>query len=384
MFANAPSAVESVLLYKKLKLIDSKTIHKHVNFCLESAKIHFDLVETSDDASFTMMTGNGLHIIISQTPEPLSHEGFASALASPYTLMTLENLEKTIASHKARVFITVGSGMADQDFSDMEDVPEEFRKILTQDQPSQTKQEFETKLTICQVLTNYFFNNSQPDAVHWCQSDQLFNPARYKLLMSNPFPIPLFVHPGLFSSRKEINGTQVVGLHTFGASHLIGQEITFNEAPVPLSWMYERVCNFIEMSRTAGRLIPSGETFGANSKEIIRVLHRPASKDAPQGEIELTLEASGTFNLVQKPELEEKPAAAKVAKEKKPPSRQPIIKPKDPNIEFDVDDPMDRAIMERLQQTQKEARKASQTTVEAEPVPHKPQKPSFGRRDKLN
>jgi hypothetical protein len=115
-------------------------------------------------------------------------------------------------------------------------------------------------------------------------------PEMYEHFSRQPFPTALFVHPNLFSSRAVINGTQVIGLKTFGAAHLIGKEIVFNEAPVPLAWMYQRTCNFVDMARAKnGQLISDGETFGATRDEVIKVRHCNSSAEYVRGTIELTL-----------------------------------------------------------------------------------------------
>lgn len=329
----APSKVESVLLYQEHQNIEPQKILQYLNGCLEKTDLNFDINQTGARGEFILMMCGDLHVLISQTPNPLDMECFHQTLASSYTQMTFKNADEVVYRHQSHVFITVGNGVP------MPGNPE-LQELLHKVEHQQLQGQFELKLTICKLMTSFFARNQLPTAVHWLQSNMLLPSENFLLLASDPFPIPLFVHPGLFSSRNTINGLAVLGLRTFGASHLIGYEITFIEAPVPLGWLFERACNFVSIVRDRGSLIPHGEAFGADNSEVIRVRHRPASDNRPAGEIELTLERSSEF------ELDEKGMA----------SSQLLHVESEAEVALDQNDPIDRAILERLKQTGQDMR----------------------------
>ncbi len=330
---SAPSKIESVLLYQEHETVEPQKILQHLNDCLKKTDLSFEIVQLGAHGEFILMICGDLHVLVSQTPTPLDMEGFNQTLVSSYTQMTLKNADEIVYRHRSHVFITVGNGVPVPNNSDMQE-------LLQKVEHQQSQSQFELKLTICKLMTSFFARKQLPTAVHWLQSNLLLPSETFLLLASDPFPVPLFVHPGLFSSRNAINEVPVLGLRTFGASHLIGYEIIFIEAPVPLGWLFERACNFVNIVRDRGSLIPHGETFGADKSEIIRVRHRPASDDRPAGEIELTLERSSEF------ELEENGVI-------KP---QVLLVESEAEIVLDQNDPIDRAILDSLKQTGQDMR----------------------------
>ena len=354
----APTKIESVLLYQEHENIDPLKILQHLNGCLENTDLNFDIIQAGANGEFVLMMSGDLHVLVSQTPNPLDMESFKQTLASPYTQMTLKNADEIVYRHRSHVLIAVGNGMPMPNNLESRDL---LQKVEHQQSPGQ----FELKLTLCKLMTSFFARNKLPTAVHWLQSDMFLPSENFLLLASDPFPVPLFVHPGLFSSRNTINGVPVLGLRTFGASHLIGYEIIFIEAPVPLGWLFERACNFVSIARDRGSLIPHGESFGADNNEVIRVRHRPASDDRPAGEIELTLERSSEFEL----------------DEKDMPISQPVLVESEAEIALDQNDPIDRAILERLKQTGQDMREVLEENVVEVEQSEITQKPLFGQRD---
>ncbi|MCG6859122.1 MAG: hypothetical protein LJE67_13775 [Salaquimonas sp.] len=284
-----PKKIEAVLLYRDFDTVDPRKILDSLNFVLENAKIQFEMKQAEADGSYCMMMGRGIYVQISQTHEPLALDGFAPALTSAHTSMIFPNAAVVVRHHKCRIFITVGSGVPVPGTEELE------KKLEMPDLLSQGK--FESMLTICQVLTRQMVRANKPQAIHWCQSDQIMTSDYFDKVSMDAFPMQLFVHPSYFSSRKEVNGTQVIGLRTYGAAHLIGKEVVFNEAPVPPGYLYARVVQFLEMARRSGEVIADGESFGESDREIIRVRHLPAEELDPNGRLELTLERSDAYGI---------------------------------------------------------------------------------------
>ena len=334
-----PSKIECALLYQDFATVSPGGVLRHLNSGLEAEKISFDPVEISPDDTFALFAGHGFHVMISQTRSPLDFEGFGPALTSPYTQMIFPGADEAVHRHRSRVFITVGSGMPK---------PDKPKRELTaaSSEPGESLGDFERKLMICRLLTNTMVLHNKPLAIHWCQSDQLMKPDTYEHFAHQAFPTPLFVHPSLFSSREIVETKHVIGLRTYGAAHLIGREIIFNEAPVPFGWLYERTCNFVDMARQSGSVIPHGESFGASNAEIIRVRHRPKSEKDPNGAIELTLERCDEHDFVLEQPTDVEPAQTEDAGE----------------VVLNLNDPIDRAIAERRRELNLSPPRPSATT----------------------
>ena len=353
----APTKVESVLLYQDYENIEPQIILQHLNNCLENTDLNFNIIQSGLQGEFVLMMSGDLHVLVSQSPGPLGIESFCQTLASPYTQMTFSNADEIVYRHQSHVFITVGNGVPMTDNI-------ETQNFLQKVGHRHSQGKFEMKLKICKFMTDFFARDKFPVAVHWLQSGTLMSAENFHLLVSDAFPIPLFVHPDLFSSRNVINGIPVLGLRTFGASHLIGYEIIFIETPVPLGWLFERTCNFVSEVRDRNSLIPDGETFGVENNEIIRVRHRPASEEKLTGEIELTLESSDEFEL----------------DDRVLPEPEPASDADNAVVTLDQNDPVDRAILERLKQTGQDMREVVEKNMVEEGQPEITQKSSFGQR----
>ena len=361
MMNSAPTKVESVLLYQDHKIIDPQSMVQHLNISLGNGNRKFEIIQTGPNNEFAIISGGGLQVIISQTLEALELGLFDAALASPFVQLTFKNAVEILQRHKSHVFVTVKD--------DMSASGEPKTQQLQQGNGlAQSQAKFELKLTICQLMTCFIAKNSHSTAIHWLQSDMLLTPINYFTISSEPFPIPLFVHPRLFSSGQIQNGKNVVGMRTYGVSHLIGYEVIFIEAPVSVSWMFKRVCKFVSVVRENGALIEDGESFGATKNEIIRVQHRPPSDTCSAGLIELTLELSADVEL-------DNPLVQQSFSEPNVPVKEEVM--------LDFNDPIDRAILNGLKNTGQEIRKASKIEKLDETADlHTDNSPfnSFGRR----
>jgi hypothetical protein len=108
-----------------------------------------------------------------------------------------------------------------------------------------------------------------------------------------------------------------------------------------LRWMVERVCNFIDMCQARGDIIAHGESFGASGSEIIAVAHIAPTVNNPNGSIELTavnVPAFGIYNRSSEHAATREPQA------------DPASRTSNSEVELNSNDPIDRAIMARLEE----------------------------------
>lgn len=297
MLKFAPTEIEAAILYPgACPDIGFPDILDHLNKTFEGALEPFRYSTFATDAS-TLFVGSDLFILISKNPEPLGPQGFAGSLASPYTRMTFEDAERAVAQHLSNIFITVSCEPP------LGDVGRELKTKLGLAVKEQRPEVFDMKLAICKMLAQFICARSRPSAVNWCQSSQLLPPDRFAMIASaEPLPTPLFIHPSFFSSNKMIAGRRVIGARGSCSEHFINRQVVVNEAPMPFSWVFERICNFVDMVRERdGALIPDGDTFGSSEREIIRVRHEEPSEAEPFGVVYLTLEASDEVDLAAAP-----------------------------------------------------------------------------------
>ena len=110
---SAPTKIESVLLYQEHETLEPKKILQHLNGCLENTDLSFDIVQAGAQGEFILMMCGDLHVLVSQTPNPLDMESFNQTLVSTYTQMTLKNADEIVYRHRSHVFYHRGKRCAD-------------------------------------------------------------------------------------------------------------------------------------------------------------------------------------------------------------------------------------------------------------------------------
>ncbi|MEL6519925.1 MAG: hypothetical protein AAFQ66_03120 [Pseudomonadota bacterium] len=151
---------------------------------------------------------------------------------------------------------------------------------------------FELMLSICQMATTALSAMMPPSMIYWAQSEQLFLPSKFQLMDDMLFPLPLYLKPRLFSSGRMQENIQVLGTWVDGAELFLGRPLVFEEAPVTVQWLQQRVYAFVEHYRQ-NELPADGDTFGIEPEEVIRVNMKG------RGPISLTLRERGGMLVLQ-------------------------------------------------------------------------------------
>lgn len=314
-----PDKVQVALLYQTCKPADPGEFIKQINKVIEFTGVRFEDTLYGHGRNF-FFTGGGLYIQVEQSDNALSAGGFQQTLSSPFTRISYPEADQAVRTHASHILLSIGKG-----------IPMPSITGISLPQATLSEKEFSIVLTLAQVATNFFFHRAEPMAVHWGQSNILMSGKAYGSLAQQPDPMPLYIHPSLFSSRAVIKGKQVIGFRTFGAAHFLGREIVFNEAPVPLDWMLSRVYNFIATMRERGELPPAGDSFGTSASEIIRISYNTPSPEDPEEFIGFTLERCPEFGIGELKEgVEASPPPSKPAP---PPRAAPQPRP-DPSAKF--------------------------------------------------
>ncbi|QGM98896.1 hypothetical protein [Methylocystis parvus] len=295
MLKFAPNEVEAALLYPgPCPDVPFPDLLDRLNAAFRGGLEPFRYAAFSTEDSTTFV-GSDLLVLISKNARPLSPAGFAASLASPYTRMTFEAAEATVARHRSNVSITVSNDPLSDETG--------RRPAAGLRESAQSREIFDRKLEICKLLAHLLCERAEPSAIHWRQSDQILRPGHFKALAElAPLPTPLFVHPHFFSSNKIVGEKRAIGARGVGAEHLINSSVIFNETPASYRWIYERICAFVDLTRARkGGLLPDGDVFGVEENEVIRVRHEEPTEADPAGVVYLTLESSDEIALAPPP-----------------------------------------------------------------------------------
>ncbi len=318
-----PHNIEAVLLYDQMVPFEPQDLLPPLNNALAAINLPpaFQRAAFEQPPGYLHYFGADITVQITQSPEPKEPVGFGGALSSIFTKQVFSEAADAVANHRQHVFITISRGVPMPDHPLLDEIGYQNQAF--------DEWQFDLAVRLMRSLIAAYFSRVPPLAVHWVQSDQLVPAARFAPVALEKEDLSLCVHPEVMWSGKMVGEHQALSFRTCGAKNFIGKEIVFDETIVHFGFCYMRTLMFIEMARTSGQITPHGNSFGVDQTEIIRVRHEADPEGlSPQGIIRLTLERSDEHNY----------------------QHEETAQPEKESAEFDLSDPIQRAMHERVQQ----------------------------------
>ena len=331
-------SVECALLHDQFSPLDGRELIDIVSKAIQKSGISPQLsrIPTSDEHVHVL--AGGYHVLVSQNRVPLAAEGFSGCVTLPITNMMMSDAGARVARHRANTFVTVGKGA----LPGASNVP--FVNQIMGDQFSFTEwREAERAMKLCYAISRAVMKAGKVSCVHWCPSDHLVSTEFFADVEHGPSMTALYVRPYLFSSVGHLRSGMPVGMVGNGAQYLIGRPVVFNQAKVDLDWMITRVANFVDMCHLRGSVIPDGNSLGADQNEVIVVRHVAPTQDQPLGCYELTAQRVAKFGI-------DGPQVRPQSQVYYDPRKDPVT---GQSRQLDPNDPIDRAIMARLEERQR-------------------------------
>jgi hypothetical protein len=328
--------IECALLYDRFDPADGGELFDVV----ETAILRAGLAKScnripTEDKDVHVMAGDYV-VMISQNPGPLGPDGFANCLNQPFTRLVLPDAAERVSRHRANTFVTITKGLP------LTGNDQSFLNEVGGDKYSFTDwSEAKVAMELCYYFARHFCSKRAPSAVHWCPADHLVDHEFFLGAGQGPTLTPLFIRPNLYSSSGRMGNGAPIGMIANGSEYLLGRNVSFREAPVDFRWMIERVCNFIDMCHARGDIIPHGESFGASGSEVISVAHIAPSGNNPRASIELTAVNVPAFGIYGRSSQH---SGGRESQDEAP------VQNSNSKIELNANDPIDRAIMARLEE----------------------------------
>ena len=224
---------------------------------------------------------------------PAQNTLFAHALASPVTDLTSTDMDERIGSACSHILLEATHDA----LGGLEASPKiaAMMQQLGTAPHSATASAFNQRMETLATMARIACAHTAPNAVHWAQSNQLFETQAFEKVAAIGYPGPLGVHPMLFGEAPE------VGLRTFGARHWLGREILVPPTALPWNAAYDSALDFIALAASDdGYVIPDGDTFGPEDEsEVWRVHHREADiSDAANDDCDASGGPAPIFELV--------------------------------------------------------------------------------------
>ena len=287
-----PHNIQVVITYDDADVkFHPQTLINAVNSMIPAEEMHFQRVAFEKVPEYLHFFGGNTSIQIDQSDNPISHAGFAEALGSQVTALFNPEVAAAIKRHRKHTFVTITNGVPMPDMSYLRKKANNsaMNDVLNGLQRPFKPDHYEFAIKLLKVIGGLYCKDGSATAVHWCQSNQLLSRQRFMSVVTDDQDLTLRVHPVRFGSGKSVNGSNCIGLRTFGAKTLIGREILFDESPINFIMLYQRALQFIAMAQASGSVIPHNDSFGIDNTEIIRVRHLADEYD-PAGIFKLTLE----------------------------------------------------------------------------------------------
>jgi len=242
--------------------------------------VRFNVPEAKPGAFYRLFGGDELMITLEYLDQPANPEVFQQALASTVTGIVCPDIRERLMLSRSHILVNVSHGV-------LGNSPEIHRMLQQINYPleGQSPGQFTRRLDVCALIARIVGDHAQAQAVHWCQSNQLFPGEAFDDLAKLAAPSPLHIHPYLFGNANGPDGEARVGIRTFGARHFIGREILIEPSVLPWAANYETILSFLRIATTKnGYIIPDGDTFGPEDRSLsYRVVYR----DAEEGDVPL-------------------------------------------------------------------------------------------------
>ncbi len=327
-------SVECALLHDEFFPIDGDELLALIAAAAQKFGFKQDLSRLPAGANDVQIMCGDFHIFVSQHSKAMTGDRLSNCTSLPITKLMMPDASSRVSRHTAHSIITVGRGPV-PGFN-----PNRFVNEIMSDRYSlTTSQDAEKAMKLCYFLARSFMKNSKVSAVHWYPSDHLVSPEFFVDAEQGGSLLSLFIRPDLFSSAGQIRAGATIGMIGNGAQYFIGRPIIFNEAKVDLDWMLSRMNGFVALCQTRGSVPADGEKWELDGQEVVAVRYIAPSADKPMGSYELTairVPAFGIDGAVQ-------PAQTVYYD----PRKDPVT---GQSRELDGNDPVDRAIMARLEE----------------------------------
>ena len=278
-----PNEIQAALLFDERVGALDEIVRSFLRVEESRSGATFNLPEATPGAFYRLYGGDELMITIEYVDGPADVGVLQQPLTSAITGILCPDIRERLMRNRSHILVNVSHGA-------LGNSPEILRMLQQIDYPiaGQSLPQFLRRLDVCALIARIAGDHAPAQAVHWCQSNQLFPGESFEAAAALAAPSPLHVHPYLFGGATAPSGETELGIRTFGARHFIGREIVIQPNVLPWAANYETILAFIRIAITQnGYIIPDGDTFGPEDRsQSYRVLHRDAEEgDVPTYEL---------------------------------------------------------------------------------------------------
>jgi len=228
----------------------------------------------------------------------MDRAGFADVLATPLTTHAKPALASAVMEHQRAFLVEVGAGSVPGFASSLQKsgLADALGDLGAGMGMSEDQAGYENRLLLAQTLTVAMIKEMAPSAIHWVQSQQVFDAPTFTKLAADGFSLPLYCGPFLFGGQQLADGSVKAGVRALGSQNLLGKMVIFRPDVQDWSLSHMQILAFIAYCRSIGRILGDGETMASDSEgaPVIRVSHKSDIPQLPDGYIELSVDGPDT------------------------------------------------------------------------------------------
>lgn len=275
-----PNDIQSALLFDRQ--VDNLEAMVRSFMRIEEGRTgaRFNVPETKPGIFYRLFGGGEMMITLEYVDRPADAAVFAQTLASTITGIMCPDIRERLMKNRSHILVNVSHGVMGNALSGSPDIMK-FLEQINYRKEGHSLPEFTRRLDVCALISRIVGDHVPPQAVHWCQSNQLFPGETFEAVAAIDAPGPLQIHPYLFGNANGPDGKARVGIRTFGARHFIGRELLIEPSELPWAANFEVILSFLRIATAEnGYIIPDGDTFGPEDRSVsYRAIHREAEPD---------------------------------------------------------------------------------------------------------
>ena len=278
-----PNEIQAALLFDRPIANLEAIVRDYMRVEEARSGARFNLPEVKPGAFYRLFGGDELMITLEYLAQPADPAVFQQVLGSAVTGILCPDIRERLMLSKSHILVNVSHGV-------LGNSPEIMRMLQQIDYPmaGQSLAQFVRRMDVCALIARIAGDHQPAQAVHWCQSNQLFRGDAFDALAGMAAPSPLHVHPWLFGGEEDGQGNVKLGIRTCGARHFIDGEVLIQPSILPWAANFDTILAFLRVATTQnGYIIPDGDTFGPEDRSLsYRVIHRAAEEgDVPVSEL---------------------------------------------------------------------------------------------------
>ncbi len=279
-----PNEIQAALLFDSRVAALDDIVRAFMRVEEARSGARFSLPEAKPGTFYRLFGGGDeMMVTLEYIDGPANADVFAQALGSAVTGILCPDIRERLTLSRSHILVNVSNGAMGNVLSSPDIA--RFLQQIDYKVEGQSLRQFVRRLDLCALISRIVCDHAPAQAVHWCQSNQLFAGEQFDDVASLPAPGPLHVHPFLFGGAKAESGETKLGIRTFGARHFVGREVLIEPNVLPWAANFETICAFLKIATVdKGYVIPDGDTFGPDDRsQSYRVVYR----DAEEGDVPL-------------------------------------------------------------------------------------------------